>query len=105
MPNLIHNYKHSLIHFVLYWFVYNRGKAFCFGRDINSTELNSTFETNPCHSRATVEPAWYGSSTTFETGISDLKLIVTTINVQLLRLLSPVSTRPVVLGSDKPPKR
>ena len=36
----------------------------------NSTELNSTSESKSCWSRATVEPAKHGSSTTFETGLS-----------------------------------
>ena len=33
------------------------------------TELNSTSETKSCQSRAKVEPAQHGSSTTFETGL------------------------------------
>ena len=56
------------MYFILEWFLYNRGKAFCFRTAINSTELTSTFETKPCYSRATVEPDGYGSSTMFETG-------------------------------------
>ena len=44
----------------------------------SSTELNSTSKTKSnwcmsCYSRATAEPAWHGSSTTFETGQSDLQ--------------------------------
>ena len=57
--------------------------VFCFRQQpFYSTELNSTSETKSCqchsavelqssYSRATVEPAQHGNSTTFETGVSD----------------------------------
>ena len=54
----------------------------------NSTELNSASETKSCSSRATVEPAKHGSSTTFETGL----------NILLKSMLLPRETQ-VVLHS------
>ena len=62
VPNLIPK-------LLLEWFVYYHGKAFCSGTAVNLTELNWTSETKPCYSRATVQPSWYGSNTTFETGL------------------------------------
>ena len=39
-------------------------------RRLKPRRANSTSETKPCYSRATVKPTWYGSSTTFETGVT-----------------------------------
>ena len=48
-------FKHSLTDIFCFGvFVSNRGKAFCFGTAINSTELNLTSETKPCYNRASL---------------------------------------------------
>jgi len=37
---------------------------------VTKLKLSSTSETKLCYSRATVEPAWHGNSTTFEAGLT-----------------------------------